>query len=200
MELNVDQRAKWIGGGIAVAAAAGAAAWWATRVETPPYTLVLKDGAVEVRAYGAMKVANTRITGPREEALSQGFRTLADYIFANSRDGEEIAMTAPVLSDADGNAWRTRFVLPQTYLDTDPPAPPADVEIETLKGRRVAAIRFAGRADDLMLAEREAALRAWLEEYGLKATGPVEYAFYNAPFVPGPFRRNEVIVPVASIY
>jgi DNA gyrase inhibitor GyrI len=200
MAIEIDKRTRWIGGGVVVAAAAGAAAWWLTRVETPPYTLVLKDGAIEVRAYGALKVAATRTAGLRQQALEQGFRTLADYIFANSRTGERVAMTAPVLSDDQDGDWRTRFILPARYDDIDPPAPPEGVTIGTVPARRVAAIRFSGRADDAMLADKETELRDWLGTYGLKATGPAEHAFYNPPIVPGPLRHNEVLLPVASIY
>lgn len=200
MAIELDKRTQWIGGGVLLGAAAGAAAWWLTRVEQPPYTLVLKDGAIEVRAYGELKVAETHADGLRQSALEAGFRTLADYIFANSRTGERVAMTAPVLSDADGDRWRTRFVLPARYDDVEPPSPPEAVTIASLPARRVAAIRFSGRADDALLAAREAELREWLDGYGLKATGPAEYAFYNPPITPGPLRRNEVLLPVASIY
>lgn len=200
MAVQIDTRTRWIGGGVLVAAAAGAAAWWLTRIETPPYTLILKDRSIEVRAYGALKVASTLESGLRQPALEAGFRTLADYIFANSRTGERVSMTAPVLSDTVDDAWRTRFILPERYASEAPPAPPKDVSIETVPARRVAAIRFAGNADDALLSDREAELRTWLESYGLKPTGPAEHAFYNPPFIPGLLRRNEVIVPVASIY
>jgi hypothetical protein len=200
MPIEIDKRTKWIGGGVLLGAVAGAAAWWLTRVETPAYTLVLKDGAIEVRAYGALRVAQTHTSGLRQPALEAGFRTLADYIFANSRTGERVAMTAPVLSDDQDGDWRTRFILPARYDEIDPPVPPKGVSIETVPPRRVAAIRFSGRADDAMLADREAELRDWLQTYGLKATGPAEHAFYNPPIVPGPLRHNEVLLPVASIY
>ena len=42
---DTNRRAWLIGGGVAGAAAAGVAAWWLTRTETPDYSLVLKDGA-----------------------------------------------------------------------------------------------------------------------------------------------------------
>lgn len=202
MAIEIGKRERWIGGGILAAAAAGAAAWWLTRTETPDYTLVLKDGAIEVRAYARLRVAETRRPGARDAALGDGFRALAAYIFAQDRPGERIEMTAPVIADGggEGQGWRTRFVLPARFTEIDPPEPAEGVSIETVTPRRVAAIRFAGRADDALLAEREAALRAWLETYGLKPTGPAEYAFYNAPAVPGPLRRNEVLLPVASIY
>ncbi|PCD01562.1 hypothetical protein COC42_15640 [Sphingomonas spermidinifaciens] len=198
---GASQRAWLIGGGVAGAAVAGVAAWWFTRTETPAYSLVLKDGAIEVRAYGTLPVAEAVHDGERDAALGKGFRALADYIFARSRGGEKIAMTAPVIADRAGDGWRTRFVLPAQYLDLAPPAPATDaVRTMTLAPRRVAAIRFAGRADDALLAEREAVLREWLSGYGLKPTGPAEYAFYNAPLMPGPLRRSEVLLPVSSIY
>ena len=198
---DTNRRAWLIGGGVAGAAVAGAAEWWLTRTETPDYSLVLKDGAIEVRAYGALPIAEAVHDGDRDAALGKGFRALADYIFAKSRGGEKIAMTAPVIADRAGEKWRTRFVLPAQYRDLEPPEPAGDeVRTATLPARRVAAIRFSGRADDALLDAREAALRNWLGTYGLKPTGPAEYAFYNAPFVPGPLRRNEVLLPVASIY
>lgn len=201
MSEETNRRAWLIGGGVAGAAVAGAAAWWLTRTETPDYSLVLKDGAIEVRAYGALPIAEAVHDGDRDAALGAGFRALADYIFAKSRVGEKIAMTAPVIADRAGDRWRTRFILPAQYRDLAPPAPGDDaVQTTTLPARRVAAIRFTGRADDTLLAAREAELREWLGSYGLKPTGPAEYAFYNAPFVPGPLRRNEVLLPVASVY
>ncbi|TKD51290.1 heme-binding protein [Sphingomonas baiyangensis] len=111
----MDKRARWIGGGaVAAVAAAGVAAWWFNRSEQPRHTLIQRDGAVEVRDYPAALVAQTVQSGLRQTALSKGFERLADYIFARSRMGERIAMTAPVLSDGAGEAgWRTRFFIPR---------------------------------------------------------------------------------------
>jgi hypothetical protein len=36
-------------------------------------------------------------------------------------------------------------------------------------------------------------LQAWLDENGYTATGPAIYAYYDDPFTPGMFRRNEVL-------
>ena len=67
-----------------------------------------------------------------------------------------------------------------------------------LPGRRVAAIRFSGIGSDASLAEQEERLRAWLAAHELTAAGEPDYAFYNSPFVPGPLRRNEVLIPLAG--
>jgi hypothetical protein len=42
-------------------------------------------------------------------------------------------------------------------------------------------------------------LRAWLAGQGIVPEGEAEFAFYDAPMVPGPLRRNEVLIPVAAM-
>ena len=36
-----------------------------------------------------------------------------------------------------------------------------------------------------------------VSEQGYEAIGAPRYAGYDAPYVPGPFRRNEVMIPIA---
>lgn len=190
---------KWAMWGAAVAgvATAGAVAFVVNekRVEQPPYTIDLQDGPIEVRRYPEMLVAQTEATGPRDAALGTGFGHLADYIFARNRSGDSIAMTAPVTSERDGASWRTRFVMPAKYRRDTLPPPGPGVTIATVPARRVAAYRFSGTATDAALATAEAELRAWLAKHRL-AAGSVTYAFYNSPFMPGPLRRNEVMITI----
>ncbi|TKD51289.1 hypothetical protein FBR43_11380 [Sphingomonas baiyangensis] len=77
------------------------------------------------------------------------------------------------------------------------PAPEHGIAIETLPARRIAAIRFPGAPDDAMLAAREAELRGWLDANGHRAAGAAEHAYYDAPFIPAPLRRNELWLPLA---
>lgn len=208
--MAMNRYAKWLGGAAALLVA-GAAAYYAQErsVEQPDYQTEERDGRFELRRYSALLVAETWATGERAAALNQGFRRLADYIFAKSRGGEsiamtapvlsdrgeKIAMTAPVLSDAGGWGWRTRFVMPSRFTRETLPPPPEGVAIESVAPRRVAAMRFAGSPDSAVLARREGELRDWIAARGLRG-GAVEYAFYNSPFVPGPLRRNEVLIPL----
>ena len=111
MRLN----AKWIFGGVAVAAAAAAGGWYLREraTERPNHRAIMTEEAFELRAYPAALVAETVRTGPRVAALMEGFEALADYVLARSRKGERIAMTAPILSDrAEPAGWRTRFFMP----------------------------------------------------------------------------------------
>ncbi|MDG5489475.1 heme-binding protein [Sphingomonas sp. BGYR3] len=199
MEKQGTNHWLWIGAGaLAVGAAAVAAKRLASSGEQPEYQTITADGAFSIRAYPPLVVAETRQYGMREPSLRRGFGMLADYIFAKERPGEKIAMTAPVLSDTDQGAWRTRFVLPARYSAEAAPTPQAGVSIATLPARRVAAVRFSGVADDAVLADQEARLRRWVYDRGLVPAGPAEHAFYNAPFVPGLLRRNEVLIALAD--
>lgn len=194
--------ARWIaaGAGLAVVGAAAAYAQY-RQTEQPDYALVRADAEFELRDYPALVVAEVSHTGSRERASGASFRRLAAYIFAQDRPagGEKIAMTAPVLQDeTQPGEWRMRFVMPSRYtLATLPPAP-ADIALTQMPARRVAAVRFSGNGSARDLALMEARLRDWLAGQGLMPAGEAEFAFYDAPMVPGPLRRNEVLIPVAA--
>ena len=201
---------KGVMAGVAAGAALiGGAAFYYLRertTEEPGYRPLETDGDHQIRDYPALTVAETVVNGSRRDALNEGFRTLADYIFAKSREGEKLPMTVPVMQDGGDpmasdppifdddleGAWRTRFVMPADRSRDDLPEPPDGVELVELPARKVAVLSFAGRATDSLLKENEDRLRGWLAKRGEKSDGEPEYAFYNSPMIPGPLRRNEV--------
>jgi len=203
-------RKAWIGVGAAAGAAllGGAALYYFKEraTEEPDYRTLRTDGDFQVRDYPEIVIAETIVHGARRQALSEGFRRIADYIFAKSRPGEELAMTVPVMQDAGDpmasdpplfddemqGGWRTRFVMPSGREEQDLPAPPDEIDLLTMPARRVAVVSFAGRPDDRDLAEQEDRLRGWLARNGERSEAEPEYAFYNSPMIPGPLRRNEV--------
>jgi len=190
-----------VGAGVAVAIAAGLGyVLLAGGDDEVPFETEDREGAITVRAYPGLVVAETVSEGLRDTALSRGFMTLADYVFGKERSGSRIPVMAPVLvdGDSDGRGWRTRFVLPFDRAVETLPAAGSEVRIRSLPARRVAALRFSGDTDEAVLALREAELRRWIEARGYGAAGPVEHAYYTSPFLPGPLRRNEVLIPLAS--
>jgi SOUL heme-binding protein len=206
MAKNNLKTAALVGGGVAAAAGIASALyiWREKQTERAAYSVVVADGAIEVRDYPDLIVAQTEDQGQRDAALGDGFDALAAYIFGTSRGRDdtgsphEIAMTAPVLSDrAEAGSWRTRFVMPRGETLDTLPEPGPGVSIQPLPARRVAAIKFSGLADDALLAAHERDLRAWLLQRSLLPAAPAEYAFYDSPFVPGPLRRTEVLIPLA---
>ncbi|MGY6552184.1 MAG: SOUL family heme-binding protein [Erythrobacter sp.] len=188
------------------------------QTEEPEFALVKQDGDYELRDYPALVVAEVTSTGNRQRASGASFRRLAAYIFAQDRPagGERIAMTSPVLQQRAGrdekiamtapvlqqetgeNAWVMRFVMPAEYSLATLPAAPDDITLSEIPARRVAAVRFSGNGSSEDLARMTARLEAWMAEAGLTAAGEAEYAFYDAPMIPGPLRRNEVLIPVAA--
>jgi DNA gyrase inhibitor GyrI len=190
-------------GGVLLLGALAVGAWVAVvrSVETPPYRAEAVDGPFELRAYPALRVAEVRREGPRDAAVRAGFRPLAGYIFARGRAGDAIAMTAPVTqTPVGGDAWAVQFIMPAAYGLGDLPAPAgADVRLDEWPARRMAAVRFSGRADDAAFAAEEARLRAWMAARGLTAAGaPPLVAYYDDPLVPGFLRRNELLIEVTA--
>jgi hypothetical protein len=193
---------RWIAAGLGLAAMGAAAVYAQYRnTEEPEFALVRAEGDFELRDYPALVVAEVTSSGDRQRASGASFRRLAAYIFAQDRPqgGESIAMTAPVIQQETGaGAWRMRFVMPAKYTLASLPPAPADITLTEVPARRMAAVRFSGNGGSAELASREASLRRWMEGQGITATGEAEFAFYDAPMVPGPLRRNEVLIPVAA--
>lgn len=192
---------RWIAAGLGIAAIGTAAVYAQYRnTEQPEFALVKTDGDFALRDYPALVVAEVTSSGDRQRASGASFRRLAAYIFAQDRPqgGESIAMTAPVIQqEASAGAWRMRFVMPSKYTRTTLPPAPVDIALIEVPARRMAAVRFSGNGGASDLATHEASLRQWLAGQGIAPAGEAEYAFYDAPMVPGPLRRNEVLIPVA---
>lgn len=210
----------WIGVGLGAIALGGAAVAYAQYrdIEVPDHTVIKSEDAFELREYEPMIVAEVTHSGSRREASSRSFRRLAAYIFAQDRPegGEKIEMTSPVLQDrvnqnekiamtspvlqeeTDADKWRMRFVMPSKFTMESLPTPPDDITLTKVPARRVAAVKFSGYGSANDLADMEKLLSEWIASQNLTPKGDFEYAFYDAPMVPGPLRRNEVLIEVAE--
>ncbi|QUL38259.1 heme-binding protein [Erythrobacter sp. JK5] len=210
---------KWVVGGLGIAAVGAVAAYAQYRdSEEPDFALVREDRAFQLRDYPALVVAEVTHSGNRREASGKSFRRLAAYIFAQDRPeggepiamtspvlqgraprDEKIAMTAPVLQDEIAkDRWRMRFVMPAKYTLTTLPPAPEDITLTEIPERRIAAVRFNGYARPAETEAMERELLKWVTAQQLTPVGDFEYAFYDAPMVPGPLRRNEVMIEVEA--
>lgn len=206
------KRMLWIIAGVAVI---GAAAWGpiASNVEQAKYEVVESHDTIEIRDYAPMIVAEAEVTGERKEAINQGFRIIADYIFGNNapaqkiamtapviqQPSEKIAMTAPVIQQGDGNQWKVRFVMPADYtMDTLPKPNNHAVKLEEIPAKRFAVIRFSGMGSSDSLKEQTSALNAFITKKNFKSISQPTYAFFNPPWTLPFLRRNEVMVEVAK--
>jgi hypothetical protein len=187
--------------GVATAAAAGAAyVYFKQRAARAPiYETLASEGGFEIRRYPALLVLETAQYGTRDRALGNGFGLLADYMFGEGRDGEELPIAMPVLAEAlPGDAWRIRFLLPQG-IDRDGLDPPGPgISIAEIPAREVAVIAVPGKPTDRLFAAKAGELGRWIAAQGRKPAGEVEHAYYNSPLKPGTTLPNELFVPLAA--
>lgn len=199
----------WIALGAAALLGAAAVGPVMSDVEQPKYTVVQAAGEVEIREYAPMVVAEVETTGAREDAIRQGFKLLAGYIFGDNttktsvamtapmtqQANEKIAMTAPVTQQAVGSAWKVHFVMPAEYtLDTLPKPNNKAVKLRKIEAKRFATIQFSGMADAENMQEHEQQLTRFLQDQKLVAASKPAYAFFNPPWTLPFFRRNEIMI------
>ena len=193
----------------------GAAVWSqiVSSVEHPKYMVVQSQGNIQIRDYGPMIVAETEVSGDRKEAISQGFRIIADYIFGNNtskknvamtapvvqQKNEKISMTAPVTQEDDAGQWKVRFVMPARYTMITLPKPKNDaVKLLEIAGKRYAVNRFSGIARDGVLREHTEELNKFILENKIDSLSKPSYAFFNPPWTLPFLRRNEIMIEIAS--
>ena len=181
-------------------------------VEQARYEVVqTEDEGFEIRDYAPSIAAEVEVMGERQDAISEGFRTIADFIFGNNKSSTDVAMTAPVIEEqsqsiamtapvtqqGNGHSWKVRFIMPAQYtLATRPKPNNASVRIIELPARRFAVVEFSGVPDNDDLRQKEEQLMQWLQRHNLKSNGETVYAFYNPPWTLPFLRRNEVMVEV----
>ncbi len=106
-------------------------------------------------------------------------------------------MTAPVINNLDDEQQTIAFVMPKEYSLEGLPIPlQPDLQFKQIPERCVATITFSGNINQEIIEKKKLELIEWLEEKDTTIVGIPELARYNPPFIPGIFKRNEVIIEV----
>lgn len=178
-------------------------------VETPNYEVISAQAGIEIRQYAPMIIAEVQMDGEREDAIGNGFRLLADYIFGNNQGLQDIAMTAPVQQQKNikiamtapvqqqsiGDIWRVSFVMPSEYSMETLPKPVNDrVAIKRVPSKQFIVVTFAGTNSNKNVTVHEEKLMRYVKANNLSVVGAPTYAFYNPPWTLPPMRRNEVMM------
>ncbi|EFJ51522.1 hypothetical protein VOLCADRAFT_57138 [Volvox carteri f. nagariensis] len=162
-------------------------------LETPEYAVLRRNRDYEVRRYQPYTTVSVNPAGPG----FLGIGALARYIRGDNDQAAQLAITTPLLSDSRG---RIRFVIGESDLKSFPSLPQSSnpsVSLVRQEGGVVAARTFGGFSTEEEAARQLDELRASLERDGLKPAGQTwTLARYNDPATPGPFRRNEVLLPL----
>ena len=175
--------------------------------ESPRYEVLEKDGAFEIRQYAPYVVAQVKVLGERSDAANEAFRILAGYIFGKNEtkgklamtspvtqtQNEKIEMTIPVAQTSAAGFWVVQFMMPTSYsLDTLPRPLDARIALLTEGSKKTVAIRFSGTWRERNLEKHKKKLLEYIQNKNIVVRGEAIYAFYNAPFMPPFFRRNEI--------
>jgi hypothetical protein len=174
-------------------------AFKSSKIEMPAYSVIKKYGAVEIRQYPNMVVAQTMlIQSTQEQKMSAGFRTIAGYIFGGNERNQKIAMTAPVVMKM-GDSASMFFMMPKEYSIAELPQPNSkQVLLQEEASKTLAVIRFGGFSSENKIAEYCEKLAAALAKNNIQSKGAFMYMGYNAPW-DVINRRNEVAIEVVNV-
>ena len=185
-------------------------------IESPRYRVVQKDNKFEIREYDGYILAEVEIDGDFSSALQKGFRVLADYIFGGNTSKSHIAMTVPVTQQAtgsekiemtapvtsspveEGKKYIIAFTMPSKYtLESLPDPANKTISFRKVAKHKVAALRFSGNLNSKLAARKAKELEIWLNRNKYSKKSSFDFAQYNPPWIPGIFRRNEVLTDVS---
>jgi len=173
--------------------------------ESAEYTVLETDGQIELRDYPDLMLVTTTM-GTRTQGDDGSFGRLFRYISGGNENKQKVAMTTPVFMEPQSDseqpgtpAGQMGFVIPKGVAQTSIPVPASDqVEVTRRPGGTFAVIRFAGRNDLEVCQKQQRLLEAWIEKRQLKSDGESEIAGYDPPWTPGPLRRNEILIRIAT--
>ena len=190
--------------------------------EEPKFESLRKEDKVEIRRYGPVIVAETIVDGDMDSASNRGFQLIAGYIFGNN---ERIAMTAPVVAEAQSSAekiamtvpvsiepqiaddskmagaqrWRIHFVMPSQYtLATLPKPLNPQVKLREIPAKTYAALTYSGFNTESKVQEKTDQLLDWLKTQKIETIGKPQLARYNPPWTLPFLRRNEILQEVKA--
>lgn len=207
-EVTITERMGW---GLASAHRVSMSCWGMT--EQQKYDVETAFEGWEVRRYPAHLVAEVDVTGPFDEAVNRGFRSLAAFIFGDNVGStkvsmtapvvqqpvpEKVSMTAPVVQTSDGDHHVVAFVMPSEFTFENLPRPTDHtIRIREVPEAYAAVRQFSGRSSEEKFADQLSGLMSRLDEHPeLVVVGSPRYARFDPPWKPGFLRRNEVLVTV----
>ncbi|NTW68688.1 MAG: heme-binding protein [Chlorobiaceae bacterium] len=178
----------------------------------PPFSVLEKDGEIEIRQYGEMVFAETVVEGGYGQSSGQAFSRLAGYIFGKNRSkqkfsmtapvlqepaSEKLSMTAPVMQEKHGNSWVMSFVMPEGSTLASLPEPlDQTVKFREVRAKKVAVISYSGLHSESNLRSYAEKLTVWLEKRGYRSLSGPRAASYDPPWTIPFLRRNEVQIDI----
>ena len=189
---------------VAILVAAGGCQAIRAGYETASYRVIQSDGSFQLREYPTLQWVETSMASPSGDS-DGSFGRLFRFITGGNQAQQKIAMTTPVYMTSTatpGNSTQRvmAFVMPKDMVATAVPAPSdASVRRREVPAGRFAVRRFSGGRSLEREEEFLGELRAWVAARGLSVADPVPiYGYFDPPWTPSIFRRNEVMLRVTE--
>lgn len=184
-------------------------------VETLSYKVIEVKGDYEIRQYEPYIAMQTEVEGDFQQSVNNGFRVLADYIFGGNTISKSVAMTAPVLEQAESgskvamtapvieqqnpqnNKRVITFTAPKEYTLETLPKPNSDkIKFVQVPSKKYAAYSFTWYYTDDRVAKKKEYLLKLLADDGIKTLGEPMFAGYSGPGTMPFLMKNEILVEV----
>lgn len=164
----------------------------------------------EIRSYGKILVAETKINKNFEEAGNRAFRVLYDYINGHNKNNTKIKMVAPVTQFAfneynadyertskfDTNSlggYIVQFKLPKELNLNNAPKPSDErIVIKEIPPRKMAVYSYTGSWSEKHFKEMLEDFEEQLEKDHVLTLGNPIFARFNSPFRLWFLRQNEI--------
>jgi DNA gyrase inhibitor GyrI len=162
--------------------------------ETAPFKTVKREGNFELRDYPPLVLAKTPMRG-----ADGSFMRLFRFISGQNSEQKKIAMTTPVFFEGEATNAAMSFVMPAGMTPTNAPKPNDNsVSLQQADGGRFAVLRFRGGRNAQNETQALQQLQEWMSKEKLTNSGGPIYAYFDPPWTPGMFRRNEVMLRVQT--
>ncbi|HKL47394.1 MAG TPA: heme-binding protein [Candidatus Izemoplasmatales bacterium] len=159
--------------------------------ETIHYTVIQKDGPIELREYDDILLASTQT--PINIKQNSGFSRIFNYISGENKENTKISMTTPVVTYEENNRLVTGFYVPSKYNKETVPKPNKDmVFINELESSLYAVIKFKGKWTEKNYDQHDQILLNYLKDSQYKIVSQRFVFRYQPPMFPGFLRRNEI--------
>lgn len=165
-----------------------------SKYETPDYNIIVKENEFEIREYVDFFIVEYENTDDPE--IQNGFRSLFKYISSDNKDNEKISMTVPVIQEVTKVNKKMAFVVPSKYGEHTPEPNNPNIEVKKFDNGLFGVIRYSGFSNESKEEKMKKKLEKWILEKGYREKSNYMLAFYNPPFVPPMFRKNEIWVRV----
>ena len=167
-----------------------------SKIETVEYDVIVKEDQYEIRKYRDFFIVEYE--NIRDPESQRGFGTLFKYIGSENKEDQKISMTKPVIEEMDDGGKRMAFIVPKKFASKIPEPKDENLKVKKFSEGLFAVIEYSGVSNKSKEAKMKQKLESWIVEQDYKQGSNYMLAFYNPPFTPPLFRRNEIWVRIVN--